>query len=223
MAILSAPLSDDAVIKSNRLLDVLSTNATVRAIKATEAIRTNLEAVSDVRHRRDVIAAWKRSLLNIPVDRLPPSERYASVREAHSVLTWALVGAEWEIEPSYEKMWSVYFEALAWLDEQCKKMKPDGKQRITDIWVQKGKWDYYQALVEYRESAIENLELNGFDESLYNVEAARMDVVRRKFEKLIDRSVRPRKDIKLLGHYVKEVRVKVVRERDQALSLLNER
>jgi len=210
--------ADEALSRSNGLIGELSTWATVRAVVATEAIRTNLASIADCRLRLDIIGQWKRSLYNMPVDSLRPSERYACVSEAYRVVTWSVVGAMWDIRESYEDAWSVYLEALDWLDDQCHKMKPAAPQKGCDVFEEREKWKYYRALAEYRESVIENLEINGFDERIYHVGKERMDAVRKKFETVIGRHVRPREDIKLLGRYVKEVRAEIDKERDRALS-----
>ena len=209
--------SEVAVAMSNHLMNRLSSNASVRVILETKNVRSNLTYVVDVRRRRDMINEWKKSLYNIPVQRLSPSDRYAAVREAYRVVSWDVVGALWDIDKSYEGMWEVYLEALAWLSDQCVKMNPEMPQEGFDVRQEMEKWNYYQALVEYRESVIENLELNGFDERIYNVDPVRMDIIRMRFEKAIGRSVRPRGEIKLLGRYVKEARTRIAKERGAAL------
>lgn len=209
--------SEVAISLSNHLTNRLSSNASVRVILETKNVRSNLTYVVDARRRRDMINEWKKSLYNIPVQSLRPSDRYASVREAYRVVSWDVVGALWDIDKSYEGMWEVYLEALAWLSDQSVKMKPEMPQKGFDVRQEMEKWNYYQALVEYRESVIENLELNGFDERIYNVDPVRMDVIRKRFEKAIGRSVRPRGEIKLLGRYVKEARTRIAKERGAAL------
>lgn len=211
--------ADEAISRSRRLMDVLSTNATVRVIRETENVRTNLLALTDVHLRRDIIKEWKASLYDMRVEDLRPSDRYASIREAHRLVSWDVVGALWDIHESYESMWEIHLEALAWLDAQCKKMQPGIPQKGFDVRREREKWNFYLALVEYRESAIENLELNGFDERIYDVERARMDVVRKRFEIMIGRPVRPREEIKILGRFAKEVRARIVKERDAALKV----
>ena len=202
---------------SNHLMNRLSSNASVRVIIETKNVRSNLTYVVDARRRRNMIKEWKTSLYNIPVQGLRPSERYTSVREAYRVVSWDVVGALWDVDKSYEGMWEVHLEALAWLSDHCLKMKPEMPQVGFDVRQEREKWNYYQALVEYRESVIENLELNGFDERIYNVDPVRMDVIRKRFEKAIGRSVRPRGEIKLLGRYVKEARARIAKDRDAAL------
>ena len=209
--------SEAAVSMSNHLMNKLSSNASVRVIIETKNVRSNLTYIVDSRRRRDMIKEWKTSLYNIPVQDLRPSDRYASVREAYRVVSWDVVGAVWDIDKSYEGMWEVYLEALAWLSDQSVKMKPEMPQEGFDVRQEMEKWNYYQALVEYRESAIESLELSGFDERIYNVDPVRMDIIRKRFEKAIGRPVRPRGKIKLLGRYVKEARARIVKERNAVL------
>jgi len=208
---------DKAVSRSKCLVGELSTRATVKAVVATESIRTNLASMTDCRHRLDIIDQWKQSLYNMPVDNLRPSERYACVSEAYRVVTWSVVGAMWDMRESYEDAWAVYLEALGWLDDQCQKMKPTAPQEGYDAFAEREKWKYYRALAEYRESVIENLEINGFDERIYHVGKDRMDAVKKKFETVIGRPVRPREDVRLLGRYVKEVRAEINKEMDRML------
>lgn len=211
--------SDEAVSRAKRLVGELLTNATVRVVRETESIRTNLLALTDVRLRHDIIKEWKAALYDIQVEELRPSDRYAIIREAHHLVSWDVIGALWDIDESYEKMWEIHLESLAWLDAQCKKMKPGIPQKGFDARLEREKWNYYLALAEYRESAIENLELNGFDERIYDVGPTRMDVVRKRFEIMIGRPVRPREEIKTLGRFAKEVRARIVKERDAALAV----
>ena len=211
--------SDEVVDRANRLVGVLVTNATVRAIRETGNIRTNLLDLSDVRLRHNIIKKWKASLFGIPVEDLRPSDRYALIREAYRLVSWDVVGALWDIDKSYENMWEIHFEALDWLDAQCKKMKPRIPQMDFDARREREKWNYYQALVEYRESVIENLELNGFDERIYDVGLARMDVIRKRFEIMIGRPVRSREKIKILGRFAKQARERIIKERDAALTM----
>ena len=211
--------SEVAVALSNHLMNRLSSNASVRVIIETKNVRSNLTYVVDDRRRRDMINEWKTSLYNIPVKGLRPSDRYAAVREAYRVVTWDVVGAMWDIAESYEDAWSVYFESLEWLDAQCEKMRPGIPRDDSDIHQEMDKWKHYQALVEYRECAIENLELNGFDDKVYNVGTERMDAIRVKFERMIDRSVRPRSAINRLGKYQKKVRARIEQEMKDTLGL----
>ena len=206
-----------AISMSNHLMNRLSSNASVRVIIETKNVRSNLTHVADVRRRRDLIKEWKTSLYNIPVQSLRPSDRYAAVREAYRVVAWDVVGAMWDIDESYEDAWSVYLESLEWLGAQCEKMRPGIPRNDSDVHQELDKWKHYQALSEYRESAIENLELNGFDERIYTVGEERMESVRRQFEKAIGRPVRPRNEIKLLGQYAKRVRMQIENEMAVAL------
>ncbi len=198
------------------LVSVLATNASVRAIRASGAVRERLKGLKSKPERETLLAVWRDALKNIPSEGLRPSERYWSVREACHLLVWDFVCALQDGGSSYEEMWQSYLDTLAWLDAQIGRMKPvmSGKceRRKANEW-----WDSYQALAEYRESVIENLEIDEFDKSRHPNDIDKMDAIRAKFERLIGRPVRKREDITRLGFYAKQARARIQKERDAAL------
>jgi len=212
----SRTASDEAAVSARCLMGVLSTNSSVRAIKGTEGVRSNLRSIDDMRLRRKVINEWQRALYDISVDQLRPSDRYCVICESVNMVNWSVVGALWETGCSFEDAWSVYLSTLEWLDIQCKKMKPNSQSIVADAREELEKWRYYQALAEYRENIIENLEINGLDVGIYNVGVVRIDAVKRRFEKVIGRPVRPSKEIKHLGLHAKRVRDIITKEREAA-------
>jgi len=213
----SAPTpSAVALQESAILIGALETNSSVRTIKRTGGVRAMLDVIADSEKRNATMRKWRTALFGISLEGLSPSERYGSIREVSRMATRDMVGAMWDMGGSYEEVWETYFETLTWLDKQCCAMKPKEPSLDCDWREEKSKWDYYGALVEHRECVIENLELNGFDDGLYHVGAARIDVARKKFETLIGRPVRPSGEIKLLGRYAKEARKRVLKERDDA-------
>ena len=109
--------------------------------------------------------------------------------------------------------------AVAMSNHLMNRLSSNASVRVSDIHQEMDKWKHYQALVEYRECAIENLELNGFDDRVYNVGTERMDAIRVKFEKMIGRSVRPRSAINRLGQYQKKVRARIEQEMKDTLGL----
>lgn len=208
---------EEAILKSRTLIATLTTNASVRAIRRSDALRENLKVVKDIDARNELIADWREALKNISVDGMRPSDRYWSVREACHVLNLDLEGAMWEAGSSYEAMWDARLDTIKWLDRQIDAMKPRPPTRKSTRLEQNEEWNNYQALIEYRESEVENLEINGFDADLYPNDIDKMEEIRKKFENLIGRPVRKGEDIKRLGFYVKQARTRIQAERDAAL------
>ena len=210
---------EKAVAESRALIAALKTNASVRVIRKSDAVREKLKEVKDVSVRDGLIADWREALKNIPVEGLRPSRRYAAVREACHMLNWDLIGAMWDVGSSYEKTWDAYFDTIKWIDRQVAAMKPE-KPTSDGAWSwreENDKWDAYMGLAEYRESVIENLEIDEFDKGRYPNDIDKMDAIRAKFEKLIGRPVRKREDITRLGFYAKRARARIQAERDAAL------
>ena len=198
------------------LISVLSTNASVRAIRASGAVRECLKNLKAKPEREMPLVSWRDALKNIPVEKLRPSERYWSVREACHLLVWDFVCALQDGGSSYEEMWQSYFDSLTWLDSQIAQMKPvlaGTRERRKENEC----WDSYQALAEYRESVIENLEIDEFNKTRYPNDVKKMDAIRAEFERLIGRPVRKREDISRLGFYARQVGARIQRERDAAL------
>ena len=214
------PTQEEKAISASRaLIAALATNASVRVIMESDAVRENLTNVKEKSEREALIADWRSALKGIPVKGLRPSDRYAAIREACHFLVWNLICAMWVDEPSYEKAWEVYFDAINWIDRQIAAMRP-AKPASDGTWSwreENDKWDAYIGLAEYRESVIENLEIDEFDKSRHPNDIDKMDAIRAKFEKLIGRPVRKREDITRLGFYAKQVRARIQKERDAAL------
>ena len=210
---------EKAVAASRALIAALKTNASVRVIMESDAVRENLKDVKERKKREALLADWRDALKRIPVEGLRPSRRYAAVREACHMLNWDLIGAMWDVGSSYEKTWNAYFDTIEWIDCQIAAMKP-AKPTSDGNWSwreENDKWDAYIGLAEYRESVIENLEIDEFNVARYPNDVEKMDVIRAKFEKQIGRPVRKREDITRLGFYAKQVRARIQKERDAAL------
>lgn len=210
---------EKAIAASRTLIAALATNASVRVIMESDAVRENLKDVKKVAERRALIEDWRSALKDIPVKGMRPSSRYLSIREACHLLVWNSICAMWIDEPSYEKAWEVYFDTIEWIDRQIAAMKP-AKPTTDGTWSwreENDKWDAYIGLAEYRESVIENLEIDEFNEARYPNDIEKMGTIRAKFEKLIGRPVRKREDITRLGFYAKQARARIQKERDAAL------
>lgn len=212
-----SPTREEAAITaSRRLIVALETNASVRIIRRSAGIREKLKDVGKREDRERLIDDWRKALENIPVDRLRPSDRYWSVREAHHELDSNLIGAMWDNGTSYETRWRVRLDAIKWLGRQADLMRPKKVARIGSRRDEDEKWANYQALMEYREVAVENIELNAFDESRYPNDVEKMRTLRAEFEKLIGRPVRRSEDVKGLGFYRRQVSARVQAERAAA-------
>lgn len=208
---------EQAIAASRSLIATLGTNASVRTIRRSAAVRENLKAVNTRGEREKLIAAWREALENIPVKGLRPSDRYWAVREAYHELDTNLMGAMWDEGFPCETRWPVRLGAIRWLDRQINAMKPK-KTSKTDLWREEDEqWANYQALMEYREVVIEDIELNGFDESRYPDDVEKVDALRAEFEKLIGRPVRRSEDVKNLGFYRRQVGARIQKERGEVL------
>lgn len=208
---------EKAIAASRFLIAALTTNASVRAILESDAVRENLKDVKEESQRNALIAEWREALKNIPVDGIRPSRRYATVRAACRVLNMDLIGAMWEAGASYETRWDVRLDTIRWLNLQANAMKPDAPAKVNSWSEENEKWDAYIGMVEYLESEIEDLEINGFDVNAYPDDVDKMEAIRAKFENLIGRPVRKREDITGLGLYAKQARTRFQKERDAAL------
>lgn len=208
---------EKAIAASRALITALVTNASVRVIKASERVRENLKDVKEKSKRDALIEDWRNALKSISVDGMRPSDRYWSVREACHVLNLDLVGAMWEAGFSYEARWESCLDTIKWLNRQIDAMKPKTPTKKISRREQNDEWNNYQALVEYRESEVESLEINGFEVNSYPNDIDKMDAIRAKFEKLIGRPIRKSEDITRLGFYVKQARARIQKERDAAL------
>ena len=208
---------ETAIAASRALVAALATNASVRAIMASDAVREQLKEVKVASMKSALLAEWRDALMGIPVEGLRPSCRYAAVREACHMLTWDLIGAMYEVGADYETRWRVRLDTVKWLDRQIREMKPTSGAKAVSWQEENERWNNYQALVEYRESVIENFEIDEFNPARYPNDVDKMDAIRAKFEKLIGRPVRKREDITRLGFYAKRARARIQAERDAAL------
>ncbi len=207
---------------SRRLLYGVSTNLTAGTVVATRQIRERLKMVKDEASRRVTLQLWRKMLMNLNLTSMPVLERVCAVREIGHCLLWDTVGAGCDMGASYADRWNDYFEALAWIDGQVAALKPElstvslpqAKTSRRDLLE---RWDAYLAAVEFRECVIENLEIDGFDERLFFRDIDAMQSIRDRFERIIGRRVRTRKEITRLGSFVKEARHRVLKERDAAL------
>lgn len=203
-------------------LQTLSCDSSVRAIRATGAVRECLRQVPDKGVRLALIRDWEAALRNVPLEGLCPGDRYWRAREACHVLLWDLACAMRDAGCSSDEIWREVFDTLAWLDRQVAAMKPS---RVADVgsWAkwreEERKWSAYQALAEYRETVMENLERDWFDGQIYPNEGAQTDKVRRRLERYIGRRVRSREEITRLGVYVKQVRARIQKERAEAMKV----
>lgn len=214
---------ENAVAASRSLIAALATNASVRVIRGSAAVRANLKAITDKDERASLLAAWKEALKGIPVEGLRPSDRYWAVREAHHELDSNLIGAMWDEGCSCEARWTVRLDAIRWLDRQIVAMKPE-KGTANASWREENeKWDNYQALAEYREVVIENIELNRLDRSRYPNDVEQMDEIRTAFEKLIGRPVRRNEDVRNLGFYRRQVGARIQKEREARFMTITQR
>ena len=215
------PLSASDLAERNvcRAVQVLSTNVSVRTIRASCSVSTNVTSVQGGKKQMSLIGDWERALMGINVSGLAPASRYAAIREASDILNSRVSSTMRDVGCDYAEVWALHFRALAWLDKQVSAMKP-GIVTITDKNLRElqMKWTYYQALAEWRETIVENHERFDFDERLQEPGMEQMDVIRARFEKMIGRPVRPASEIKLLGQFHKMVRERITKEREAALS-----
>ena len=206
--------SGKAAEDARRLIQALSTNQTIGAIWKTRRIRENLKRVDSHEERRALIEEWRNGLSRISVERLSPSDRYGVLREVGRMLAWDVVDAQLDMGGTYGEMWDEYFKAIEWLDVQCARMRALALEACCDCRAWRDRWSYYQALAEYREVVVENVELNRLDERRYPNEVEKMNAIRAKFEKLIGRPVRRSEDVKDLGFYRRQVGARIQKERD---------
>lgn len=214
----SLPVPDLAEQNVCRAVQVMSTNVSVRAIRASCSVCTNVTSVLGRERRISLIRDWESALMGIEVSELAPASRYAAIREASDILNFSVSSAMRDVGCDYAEVWELHFRALAWLDKQVREMKP-GAAAITDKNFRElqTKWTYYQALAEWRETIIENHERFDFDERLHEPGMEKMDAIRARFEKMIGRPVRPWSEIKLLGQYHKMVRERIAKEREDGI------
>lgn len=215
------PLTPEAkaIAASRILIGALATNASVRVIWNSIAVREHLKNIQDKKTRETLIAEWQAALKDIPVEGLHPSDRCTAVQEACNVLTVDSLVAMRDAGFPYEARWEVRFDVIKWLDRQIAAMKPEVP--ATDCkpsWRKEAmKWEAYIGVAEWRETEIENLERFGFGTSKNPDDIKKRGAIREKFEKLIGRPVRKSEEIARLGFYAKQVRARLEKERDAAL------
>lgn len=199
------------------LIGDLRTNASARVIQGSRAVRVLLKEIADRPRQLMLLAEWREALLGISVDGLRASDRCGAIIEACDLLGWSVVGAMWDLEFTYEDVWEHRFRVLAWLDGHVEKMR---RLCLLDVTPTPGersaRWLYYRGLAEFREQLVENHERFDFDERDRMPGMGKMDEIRARFEKAIGRRVRRREEIKMLGFYIKQVRARIERERDEA-------
>ena len=209
--------TEKAVDAARQRIEVLSTNQTTAAIWGTRRVREDLRKIESLKDRRELIAEWSDALSHMPGKGLSPSARYGVLREACRMLVWDVADALLEIGGTYDEVWNEYFKAIEWLDVQCAHMRALALETGGDFRTRRDRWSYYQALAEYREIIVENIELNRLDESRYPCDAEKMGTIRARFEKQIGRPVRRNEDVKHLGFYRRQVGVRIQKERDADL------
>ena len=212
------PVSELAVQNVRRAIQALATNASVKVIKESYGVRTNMAFVVDKEMRLALIRDWENHLRDIPVDELSPEKRYCAIKESSNMLNSYVSAALWDAGCDYGEIWELHFRSLNWLDEQVRLMKPEPKQNA-DRKDQRERWAFYQALAEWRETIVENHERFDFDDRVGMSGMEKAEEIRRRFERVIGRPVRPQAEIKRLGQYHKIVRARIAQERDAALGL----
>lgn len=212
------PFSELAVQNVRRSIQALSTNTSVKAIKESYSVRTNMASVVDKEMRLSLIRDWENHLRDIPVDKLSPEKRYCAIKESSNMLNSYVSAALWDAGCDYGEIWELHFRTLAWLDRQVALMKPeDSSCKNLSRRELSAKWNFYQALAEWRETIVENHERFDLDERVKMPGMERIDAIRRRFEIMIGRPVRPCTEIKMLGHYHKLVRKRIEAEKKAAL------
>ena len=213
------PVSELAVQNARRSIHALSTNASVKVIKESYSVRTNIVFVADKEMRLSLIRAWEKRLRDIPVDGLSPETRYCVVRESSDMLNSYVSAALWDAGCDMGEIWELHFRTLEWLDRQVALMKPEdslckGLSRRDLL----AKWNFYQALAEWRETIVENHERFDLDIRTKMPGEERINEIRQRFQHMIGRPVRSCTEIKMLGHYHKLVRKRIEAEKKAALA-----
>lgn len=206
-----------ALEDARQMIWVVSTNQTIGAIWGTRRVREDLKKIESLKDRRELIEEWSSALSHMPVEGLSPSNRYGVLREASRMLVWDVADALLEIGGTYDEVWNEYFQAIEWLDVQCARMRALALETGGDYRARRDRWSYYQALAEYREIIVENIELNRLNESRYPYDAEKMGAIRTRFEKQIGRPIRRSEDVKHLGFYRRQVGARIQKERDAEL------
>jgi len=201
---------------SHKMMSALRTNATIRTIRSSSEIRSLLAGLKEQDEKSKIISEWQASLFEITVQGQLPSNQYGAIREASSVLDWDVACAMRECGYSLEDVWTYRFLLIDWLDGQIHRMRkicdnPEQNQRE-----KRDSWTYYQALAEHREQFVENYERFHLDGRDFKRKEALLGELRQRLAEKLGRPVRRPEEIKALGLYAKEVRKRVLKERDEA-------
>lgn len=216
--------SDCATKKARCAMQMLATNAAVKVIKDSYSVRTNLALVTDRKRRLALIRDWERLLMSIPVEGLSPEKRFDAIKESSDMLNSYVSAALWDAGCDFGEIWDLHFRVLSWLDRQVSLMKPEVSSN-NDLSRREllTKWNFYQALAEWRETIVENHERFDLDERMKMPGMERINEVRKRFEMMIGRPVRSCTEIKMLGHYHKLVRKRIEAEKNAALTSARDR
>lgn len=206
-----------AECEAKALIRTLAANPTVRSVKDSRKVREKLMSLSGKNRRTSLWKEWRDALLEIPVERLSPSDRYGVIRESCDLLDWSVVGALWDIGGNYEDVWNLRFKTLDRLDAHVEKLRLLCHNEARSIDELCERWRSYLALSEFREQVVENHERFDFDERGKSSDMGKMDAIRKRFEQRIGRPVRKREEITRLGFYAKQARARIQKERDAAL------
>ena len=180
-----------AECEAKALIRTLAANPTVRSVKDIRKVREKLMSQLGENRRISLWKEWRDALLEIPVERLSPSDMYGVIRESCDLLDW--------------------------LDANIEAMHRLCSQKSGAIHEQRERWRCYQSLSEYREQVVENHERFDFGERGKSPDMEKMDEIRKRFEQRIGRPVRKREEITRLGFYAKQARARIHKERDAAL------
>ena len=208
------PTSQKAESNVRSLIALLATNVTVKAVKESEGIRLNLVQICDEKAQERALAEWRRALMNMPLGALNAQERYEVIRAAVRALAWNYAGALHDVGGEEKEIWFSKLDTLKWLDGKIRETKVACLDRGRPFRAQKESWQFYLALVGFREQFVENLERFDFPDACRSAPDQERDRLRKPFEHLIGRRARNCEEILRLGVYVRERRDRVQKEID---------
>lgn len=177
------------------------TNQTVRAIVESRGILTNLVSIAERPEQAKAVREWGNALRSIRIDKADPLRLYSSVIAASRTLNDGVVGALRTLGASDKELWEARFSALAWLDEQVRRIDPETLPRPQRLRETANLWHCYRGLVVYRECVVENLELIGFEDLSNHSDR---EFVKGLFEKQVGRAARPSAEITRRGFFAKK-------------------
>lgn len=213
----AAPDAEVSAEERTALLIAAITNATPKAIASSEAVRTNLLAIADEGVRRKLMTEWTQALLHVDTHGQDPARQVNALMAVGRVLDDAVFWYMQDSGSSYAECWRVRFEQLRHLDEAIERINPVRLQRAKTLREEMGKWQAFRSLVEYRERLIEKHECNDLYRKCAQVPDDQYNVVLDQLEKYIGRPVRPEKEIRNLGKYVRLAGEKVRAQETEAL------